>query len=99
MTSAQRWEARVALAMLPIGAVVLVVSTFAFVAVIGLAAAGPFLRQSSLLLLEIWCFVAAVVALWNARTGITLMSSFDWRPLPLVLLRSAAALVGWAALP
>ena len=99
MTPAQRREARIALAMLPIGAAVLVASILALAAVIALAVAAPFLGMPSLLLLEGWCAFAAAAALWNARGGIALMSAFDWRPLPLVLLSSGMIVAAWLALP
>ncbi|WP_375391967.1 hypothetical protein [uncultured Sphingomonas sp.] len=98
LTRGQRREARIALAMLPVGGLFLLVSAIAFVAVmagavVALAMGGwPW----SLLL---WCIFAAVVAAWNARAGIEMMSAFDWRPLPLALLLSAAVVTGWLALP
>ncbi len=98
MTPADRREARVALAMLPVGATVFVMSMLALIAVtaravVALAIGGwPW----SLLL---WCMGAAAVALWNARAGIMMMSAFDWRPLPVTLLLSGTVVAGWLALP
>lgn len=98
MTRSQRWEGRVALAMLPIGATMLVVSAIGLVAVAVMA--GDRLMTSGFTpLLILWCVFAAALALWNMRAGIAMMSAFDWRPLPFALLRSAGVVAGWMALP
>ena len=98
LTRGQRRDARIALAMLPVGGLFLVVSTIAFVAVVACAVVALAMGGWPWSLL-IWCVFAALVAAWNARAGIEMMSAFDWRPLPLALLLSAAAVTGWLALP
>lgn len=92
---AHRREARLALAMLPAGATVLIVSIAAFVGVAALALATPFRGQPGWGWMESWSLCAAALALRNARSGIEMMSAFDWRPLPSVLALSAAILAGW----
>lgn len=98
MTRADRWEARVALAMLPVGGAVLIGSVVGLVAVLALALDGVIGGDGTWLLL-LWCGVSAAFALWNMRAGIAMMSAFDWRPLPLSLLRSAGVVAGWLVLP
>ena len=93
MTPAHRREARVALAMLFAGAVVLVGSVLGLLAIAALAATAPFDGRAGLVWIEGWCLIAAGVAAWNARAGIAMMSAFDWRPLPPVLLLSAGIVV------
>ncbi len=66
---AQRREARIALAMLPIGGTFLVVSAVAFVAVAALALVTLSAGGATWRLL-LWCVAAAAVAIWNARAGI-----------------------------
>jgi hypothetical protein len=99
LTGADRRDARVALAMLPVGAVVFVGSAVALVVVVGLALIAPFSARGALLPVELWCLFAAAVAVWNGRKGIEIMSAFDWRPLPWVVLSSAAVVAAWLALP
>lgn len=94
---AQEREARIALAMLPVGGAFLVGSALALVAVAALAI--DLLVRGVLGWTLVWCGLAAAVAVWNARAGIEMMSAFDWRPLPLALALSAAVLGGWFALP
>ena len=99
MTPAQRWEGRLALAMLPVGAITLVVSAFALLSVLVLGG-DVAVRQPSAAGWTIgWCAFAAVIAWWNMRAGIAMMCAFDWRPLPFASLRSAAVVAGWLALP
>lgn len=95
MTRAQRREARLALAMLPVGAAVLVVSALAFVAVVALALATPWVGGADWRWTEMWCLLAGTVALRNARAGIGVMSAFDWRPVPAVLALSGAVVAAW----
>lgn len=98
MNSADRREARVALAMLPIGATVLIASAIGLIAVLMLTL-DVVVRGDLSWLVLLWCAIAGTVALWNARAGIAMMSAFDWRPLPATLLRSAGVVAGWLALP
>lgn len=94
MTPAHRREARVALAMLPVGVLVMVVSALAFVAVVLLALAAPFLG-GQWWWTEAWALVAAAVALRNTLAGIEITAAFDWRPLPLVVLLGGAVVGAW----
>ena len=98
-TAADRREARVAIAMLPVGATVLVASFFALLAVIALAVDVAVRRPEGWTWTALWTLVAAVIAVRNMRAGIDIMSAFDWRPLPMTLLLSALVLAGWMALP
>lgn len=98
MTPAHKREARVALAMLPVGGIVLVASVVGLLAILALALDG-LIRGEGAWLLMLWCVVATAAAVWNMRAGIAMMSAFDWRPLPLALLRSAGVVAGWLALP
>lgn len=91
---AHRREARVALAMLPVGVIVMVVSALAFVAVVLLAIAAPF-RGGAWLPTVAWALVAAAVAVRNLLAGIAITAAFDWRPLPLTLLLSGLILLAW----
>jgi hypothetical protein len=95
MTPAQRREARVALAMLPVGAIVTVFSFVAFFAVLAFALSLPWRGAWY----WVWTAGALAVAGRNTLAGIAIMSSFDWRRLPSVLILSALVLAGWLALP
>ena len=99
MTPANRREAQVAIAMLPVGATVLVVSLFALLAVLALGVDMAVRRPESWGWTAIWAVVAGGVAMRNMRAGIDMMSAFDWRPLPVTLLLSALVVAGWLALP
>lgn len=92
MTPADRREAALALAMLPVGGALLVIFALAtpvLVAVaIGFATGGDWP-------LALWCWAAAVAAVWNAVRAIEVMSAFDWRPLPALLARCAAVAAAW----
>ena len=94
MTPAQRREARVALAMLPVGVVLMVASAVAFVAVVLLALAAPF-RGGPWLHYEVWAVVAALVAARNTLAAIAITAAFDWRPLPMALLFSGLIVAAW----
>jgi hypothetical protein len=98
MTGKDRREAQVALAMLPVGVTVMVVSALAFVAVVLFALATPF-RGGAWWWGEAWALVAAAVALRNTLAGIAITAPFDWRPLPLVVLTSVGIVAAWLALP
>lgn len=92
-TPHHRREARIALAMLPVGAVVTIVSALAFFAVAALALASPLYGGSWWWTL--WAIVAAAVALRNTLAGIAIMAAFDWRPVPLALLTSGLIVAAW----
>ena len=94
MTAAQQRDARIALAMLPVGVVVMVVSAFAFVAVTLLALATPFAGGAAWWTVS-WALAAAGVAARNTLAGIAITAAFDWRPLPLVLLLSGGIIAAW----
>jgi hypothetical protein len=94
MTPAQQREARIALAMLPVGVVIMVVSAVAFVAVVLLALVTP-IRGGAWEWTLLWAIVAAVVAARNTLAGIAITAAFDWRPVPLVLLLSTLIVAAW----
>ena len=85
--------------MLPLGATVLVASVLALPAVLALGVDVAIRKPPAWGWTAGWALLAAAVALRNARAGIAMMSAFDWRPLPLVLVLSALAVAGWLALP
>ena len=87
MTPAHRREARLALAMLPVGVVLMVASAVAFVALVLLAIVAP-VRGGAWLPTFVWALVAALVAVRNIFAGIAITAAFDWRPLPLALILS-----------
>lgn len=91
---AQRREARVALAMLPFGAITASISAIALISVVLFALAAPF-RGGAWWWHTVWAALAALVALRNMRAGIALMATFDWRPAPLVLATSALIVAAW----
>ncbi len=95
MTPAQKREARVALAMLPVGGTVLVVSAFALILVAALGLDMLVRRPPGWGWPAAWALAAAAVAIRNMRAGIAIMSAFDWRPLPAVLLVSGAIAAAW----
>ena len=92
---AHRREARVALAMLPTGGAMVVVSVIAAIAVLALIVAAPFGAVPHPAWSALWGAAAAVVACRNVLAGIAMMSAFDWRPLPGSLARSIAIGVAW----
>ena len=93
-SSAHRREARLALAMLPVGVTVMIVSAVAFIAVVLLALATPF-RGETWLPMLLWALVAAAVAARNIFAGIAITAAFDWRPLPLTLILSVLIVAAW----
>lgn len=96
MTRRDRMEAGLALAMLPVGGTLTVVSALALVAVAALAAATVLGGGTAATL--VWCAFSLWGAVWNLVRSIEIMSAFDWQPLPGVLLVSAAILAtfpGW----
>lgn len=84
--------------MLPVGGTVLVVSTLALVAVGLFALTVPFAGEAWPWRLA-WAAAAALLAWRNIRAGIAIISAFDWRPLPAVLLTSALIVAAWLRLP
>ncbi len=96
---AQRREAGLALTMLPVGAIMLVVSALAIPAVLTLGVDVAMRQPSGWSWTLAWCLAATAIALWNMRAGIAMMCALDWRPLPFASLRSAAVVAGWLALP
>ena len=91
---AHRREARVALAMLPVGAAITVASVVAFVALVLLALVAPF-RGGPWWWTELWALIAAAVAVRNTLAGIAIMAAFDWRPAPPTLLLSGLIVAAW----
>ena len=95
MTPAHKREARVSLAMLPIGGTVLVVSAFALILVAALGIDVAMRRPSGWAWVAGWSLLAVIVALRNMRAGIAMMSAFDWRPLPFTMALSALLIAAW----
>lgn len=92
----QRREARVAIAMLPAGAVLAVGSLLAAAVLLIWAAAGVLLGDEWRLVG--WRLVGAAVGLRNGVKGIEVMSAFDWRPMPLAIILWIAVIAahpGW----
>ena len=91
-------ESRIALAMLPIGGALTIVSVVAAIVVSLLAVDTIVQRPAAAGWLLAWCVAALIVAAVNARRSIEVMSAFDWRPLGPVAILSAgivAAYPGW----
>jgi hypothetical protein len=79
MTRRDRIESRIALAMLPVGATMTLVSVVAFIVVVLLALATIAHRPEAAAPLLIWCVAALGVAAFNTVKSIETMSAFDWR--------------------
>ncbi|TPG12987.1 hypothetical protein [Sphingomonas oligophenolica] len=97
-TNWSRVEARIALAMLPIGAVMTFVSVIAFITIVVLMFATLVQRPAAASLLLVWCAWALIVAGANLMKSIEGMSALDWRPMIPVSLLSVAIVVaypGW----
>lgn len=91
-------ESRVALAMLPLGALLSLASAGGFIAVVVLALDMAIRQPADAQLWLLWCLPAAAAAAWNTRKAIEVMATFDWRvAVPVVLLSAAilAAYPGW----
>ena len=94
------WESRVALAMLPAGAVMTLVSVVATAAVALLALDTLVRRPAEAVRLIAWCIAAGLVGLRNTVLSIETMSAFEWRPMAQVLALSALVAIaypGWWA--
>lgn len=87
MTRADRWEAALALAMLPVGVTLGLLSALASVGLLFLSVLALIwgVGEPRLLLLAAWCFVGGAVLAWAAVAAIEVVSAFDWRPLPRIL--------------
>ena len=97
-SSRSRIESRIALAMLPIGGAMTVISVVAFVAVLVLAFDTIVQRPRAAVLLLVWCASALVVAVANTVKSIETMSSFNWRamiPVAALSLAIVATYPGW----
>lgn len=92
MTRWHRWEAGLALAMLPVGVVLGVMTALASIAL--LIGAIPALMIAGFGMgdwwLPAWCFAGGAMLAWVAVTAIEIVSAFDWRPLPRALAAVAA---------
>lgn len=98
MAPRQRWEARLALGMLPAGGVMTLVSVAAFVWVALLALDTLVRRPAAMGWLLAWCLAATAAAARNVVKSLETMSSLEWRPLVQVALLSCLVLVaypGW----
>lgn len=91
MDARDRWEAKLALAMLPIGGTMTAVSAIAGITV-ALRTIDVLIRpHPGAVWLLSWCIGAFVIAVRNVTCSIETMSAFDWRPLPGILGWSAVA--------
>jgi len=98
MNRKDRLEARLALAMLPAGALMTFVSVIAFIIIMLLIFATVVQRPHAATILLVWCAAALVTAGVNIVKSIETMSAFDWRALiPVVALSVVitAAYPGW----
>lgn len=97
-TSWSRVEARFALAMLPVGAVMTLVSVIAFITIALFMFATLVQRPAAASLLLVWCAWALIVAGANLMKSIEGMSALDWRPMIPVALLSVVIIIaypGW----
>ena len=92
MEPGHRRDAAIALAMLPVGAVITVAAVLAIAGLAGLVVFLAITRPPGWLLLELWALAAMMVALRNTLAGIETMSSFEPRPALVALLWSGAIL-------
>ncbi|MBI0474124.1 hypothetical protein D9601_01920 [Sphingomonas sp. MA1305] len=91
-------ESRVALAMLPVGTLLSLLSAIGGVAVVALAIDVIIRRPAGTGWWLAWCLVAAMIAAWNTRRSLETLASFEWRTaLPVLVLSMAivAAYPGW----
>ena len=95
MTGRQRWAARVALAMLPIGAIMALMSVFAAVVVALLVIDTMVHRPAATGWLLAWCLGAVIVAARNTVKSIETMSSMEWRPMAQVALLSGLIVIAY----
>ena len=89
MTPVDRSEARLNLAMLPVGIALAVISAIAFVAVVGLAIATIVRQGDDWGWYLGWSMIAAAVALRNLAKSLETMSALD--------VRGTAVTLGWSA--
>lgn len=84
--------------MLPIGGAMMIASVVGAVAVMVLLFDTLVQRPAASWWLFGWCAAALVVAAYNLRRGIEVMSAFDWRPLVPIALTSVGIVAlypGW----
>ena len=87
MTRAQRLEAGLALAMLPVGVVLGLISALGAAMLLILTIPALLFAISGAVSwsLPVWCFGGGAALVWAAVGSIEVVSAFDWRPLPGVL--------------
>ncbi len=98
MTPADRSEARLNLAMLPVGIALAVISAIAFVAVAALAISTIVQQGDSWIWYLGWSLIAAAVALRNLARSLETLSSLDVRGTLVTLAWSAGIVLsypGW----
>jgi|GEM_PF-3280239 len=95
MNAQERGAARLHLAMLPAGVVLVVVAGVAFVAVIGLAIDMLLVQSPDWGWYFGWSVVAAGVALRNLRKSLETMSALDVKGTAITLVWSAAIVAIW----
>ncbi|USU05448.1 hypothetical protein NF701_01205 [Sphingomonadaceae bacterium OTU29THOMA1] len=81
-------ESRIALAMLPLGAIMMLAAALGFVAVAALAIDLAWRQPPHAGLWLLWCLAALTVAAVNLRQGIETMATFDWHVAVVPLLLS-----------
>jgi hypothetical protein len=89
VTAADRSEARLNLAMLPVGIALAVISAIAFVAVVALAIVTIIGRAGDWAWYFSWSLTAAAVALRNLAKSLETMSALD--------VRGTLVTLGWSA--
>ena len=87
MTRGDRLEAGLALAMLPVGVVLGLLSALGSVALLFFAIPAFFLAIAGAVgwWVPLWCFGGGAALVWAAVRSIAVVSALDWRPLPGVL--------------
>ena len=82
-----RAEAALALAMLPVGVVLGLLSAVGCVVLLVFAIPAFFLAVAGAVgwWAPAWCFAGVAALAWAAVGSIEIVSAFDWRPLPRVL--------------
>lgn len=93
MTRSQRLEARLSLAMLPVGLTLGLGSALGAAALLLFAVPALIMAITGNATWWIfgWCLGGGLALGWSAVTSIEVVSAFDWRPLPRVLLGIALA--------
>lgn len=98
MTARDRREGRIALAMLPVGTLLVLSAAIGMLAVAALAVDVAIRRPEGYGWPLAWCAIALAAGYWNLRRSLEVLSAFDWRPVPGVVALSALIVAihpGW----